>query len=155
MSTDAEGHWGKWIKHRAKFVGVKLQDVASAVGVAPHTLSRWLRSDEMPSLRKEQRAILAQTLEIPPAYISVAHVFGKPDSFTVRNVDDSQIDHEDVERSLRREALGSIVDYCVTHLSTHELIQVREHVYERVLLAQHRRLASNAEARLRDKNSQD
>ncbi|WP_195984327.1 helix-turn-helix transcriptional regulator [Clostridium sp. D33t1_170424_F3] len=56
------------IKNRRIELHLTLEDVAHTVGVSSATVSRW-ESGEIASLRGDKIALLAQTLQVTPAYL--------------------------------------------------------------------------------------
>ena len=56
------------IKLRRKELGLTMKDVASAVGVAEATVSRW-ESGDIRNMRRDKIAALSRVLDVPPAVL--------------------------------------------------------------------------------------
>ena len=146
MATGSDEHWGRWVKARAKHLGLQLKEVAAAVGVAPHTLSRWLASHEFPNMKRANRDRLAAVLDVKPGFLEFAELAMAPESEgpspeaaeAMERYHAGKVGSWEELNLLRlrykTEAIGTIAYYC-SILPTEEVLEVQADVLERTKLA--------------------
>lgn len=81
-------HWGEWIRQRAKALAIYTQEaLASAVGVTPANLSRWLQHETAPRLHKRSLMALAKTLQVNEDVILGKYIKYDPFDLSVEDAD--------------------------------------------------------------------
>jgi len=74
-ATDWNNHWGNWIRHRIKHLGLKNHRVAKAARTSPANLSKWMKRPEMPGwLQETEVQALADVLLMHPSALEYAHL---------------------------------------------------------------------------------